>query len=248
MAAELDGQVAIVTGGGRGIGRQIVLRLAHLGAKVVAFDLNEADLSETVKLSAENGGSVEPQIVNICETEKLTSAIDKVAEDNGKIDILVNNAGITRDGLLISMDDEQFDQVLAVNLRAAFVAMRVVARHMLRARRGAIVNMASVSGVMGNAGQANYTASKAGLIGLTKTAAKELGKRGIRVNAVAPGFIATDMTDVLPDKVKQGVIPLIPLGRMGRAEEVAQVVVFLAGPWSDYVTGQVIVVDGGLHM
>ena len=236
--------VAIVTGGSRGIGREIVLELAGRAATVVSMDIMDQQWDCAQKLP----GEVHSMTVDVADSQALTGAVDAVAEKHGKIDILVNNAGITRDGLLISMDDEQFDTVININLRAAFVGMRITARHMLRARRGSIVNMASVSGVMGNPGQANYTAAKAGLIGLTKTAAKELGKRGIRVNAVAPGFIATKMTDVLPEKVKEQIKPLIPLRRFGQPQEVAKVVAYLASDASSYITGQVIVVDGGLHM
>lgn len=248
MTAELKDQVAIVTGGARGIGREIVLALAQWEAKVVAFDINADNLKKLSDELADCPGSVEGKVVDVSSSTELTAAIDEVAEKHGRLDILVNNAGITRDGLLISMDDDQFDQVIAINLRAAFIALRTASRHMLRARSGRIVNIASVSGIMGNAGQANYTAAKGGLIAVTKTAAKELAKRGILVNAVAPGFIATDMTGVLPDKVKEMVLPLIPARRFGKPQEVAQAVAFLVGPQSTYITGQVIVVDGGLHM
>ncbi len=248
MSLDLKDQVAIVTGGARGIGREIVIVLANRGANVVAFDINEENLAKLVDDLKDLPGSVSSKIADVSNSEELTAAIDEVFEQQGRIDILVNNAGITRDGLLLTMDDDQFDIVIKVNLKSAFVATRAAAKHMIRARSGRIVNMASVTGVMGNAGQANYTAAKAGLIGLTKTTGKELGKRGITCNAVAPGFIATDMTDVLPDKVKEGATQLIPLRRFGQPEEVARVVSFLSGPESSYMSGQVLVVDGGLHM
>lgn len=245
---ELNGQVAIVTGGSRGIGRAIVLTLAEGGAKVYAFARNAEKLAEVVQTAAAAGGVVEAVSVDVGDSAAFTAAIEKVADDNGKLDILVNNAGITRDTLLMSMDDAQFDEVIQVNLKSAFVGMRAAIKYMIRKRVGRIVNIASVSGIMGNAGQANYAAAKAGMIGMTKSAAKEVAKRGVMINAVAPGFITTDMTDVLPEKVKEVVMPLIPAQRFGKPEEIAAAVRFLAGPGASYITGQTLVVDGGLHM
>ncbi len=244
----LKDQVAIVTGAARGIGRAICLALADEGANIVGVDLREDALAETANLVRAKGVQVMTQIANVTKREPVEKLRDAVLEKFGRIDILVNNAGITRDTLMLTMTDEQWDAVIEVNLRGIFICTRVIAEAMLRARSGRIINMASVSGIMGNAGQANYAASKAGVVGFTKSVAKELAKRNILCNAVAPGFIATDMTDVLPEKVKETVRPLIPMQRFGQPEEIASVVVFLAGPASKYVTGQVIVVDGGLHM
>ena len=248
MTLALQDKVSIVTGAARGIGRAIVLAFLQSGAKIVGFDVNEANLKKLEEETKGGPGTVETKVVDVTDSAKFTAAINEVAEKYGRIDVLVNNAGITRDGLLISMEDDQFDLVLSVNLRAAFVAIRAAARHMIRARSGRIVNIASVSGLMGNPGQANYAASKAGLIGLTKTAAKELGKRGVTVNAVAPGFIATEMTNALPDKAKEKFLENIALRRPGLPEDVAQAVAYLAEPRSAYITGQVLVVDGGLYM
>lgn len=245
---ELQDNVAFVTGGSRGIGRAIVLELARRGATVMCTARNEEKLSETASLAADLPGSVQTAVVDMTDRRALEQTIEQLADSAGKIDILVNNAGITRDGLFMSMDDDQFEQVIDVNLKAVFAACRVAGKYMVRARSGSIINIGSVSGVMGNAGQANYAAAKAGLIGLTKSIAKEVGRRGVRANVVAPGFVETDMTDVLPDKVKEHVKPLIPLQRFGKAEEIAAVVAFLAGQSASYITGQVLCVDGGLHM
>ncbi len=244
----LKDKVAFVTGGSRGIGRSIVLSLAQAGATVVAVARNQEKLNEVAQAASGFEGTVNPKVVDIGDGKQLAAAIEETVEKFGKIDILVNNAGITRDTLLISMDDAQFDEVINVNLRSAFVAMKTAAKHMLRQRSGRIINITSVSGIMGNAGQCNYSAAKAGLIGLTKSAAKELAKRGITVNGVAPGFIATDMTDILPDKVKEIVKPMIPMQRFGQPDEIASVVNFLASDAGSYITGQIITVDGGLHM
>ena len=243
-------KVALITGGARGIGRAICLRFAREGAEVVACDLDEAGLASLGREAKEREypGSVEVHTLDVTDREAVDTLVEKLSETRGRIDILVNNAGITRDGLLMTMEDEQFDTVLTTNLYSVFWLTRAVSRLMVRQRYGRIVNIASVSGVMGNPGQANYAASKAGVIGLTKTVAKELGKRKITCNAVAPGFIATAMTEVLPDKVKEGAKALIPAGRLGEPEEVASVVAFLASSEASYINGQVVVVDGGLHM
>jgi 3-oxoacyl-[acyl-carrier protein] reductase len=243
-------RIAIVTGGSRGIGRAVCLSLTARGAKVVACARNLAALEE-LRAEArrrEHPGLIDPRELNVAQRESVDALVESVAEQYGRIDILVNNAGITRDGLFMSMDDEQFDEVLTTNLRSAFWLTRAVGKHMVRQRYGRIVNISSVSGVMGNAGQANYAASKAGLIGFSKSVAKELGKRKITCNVIAPGFIETDMTAVLPEKLKESALQVIPLGRMGQAEEVAEAVAFLASDAASYITGQVLLVDGGLRM
>ncbi len=241
-------RVAIVTGGSRGIGAAIVRKLAKDGLHVVAIARNMDKLQGVINEVTSAGGTAEAVVVDIADSKALADAIDKIGDAHGRIDVLVNNAGITRDGLLLRMEDEDFDVVINTNLKSAFVAIRSAARMMMRSKTGRIVNISSVAGVVGNAGQANYSASKAGLIGLTKTVAKELSGKGITSNAVAPGFIVTDMTDVLNDRIKDAVKQFIPLKRFGEAHEIAAVVGFLASPEAGYVTGQVLCVDGGMVM
>jgi 3-oxoacyl-[acyl-carrier protein] reductase len=248
--AENEKRVAVVTGGSRGIGRAIILALAEPDLQVVFnhFDPDEVAAAETVRLAAERRCQAEGEKLDVSNYEAVQEFFRKVAERLGRIDILVNNAGITRDGFLSRMKEADWDAVLAVNLKSAFNCTQAVSRYMMKQRCGRIVNIASVVGAMGNAGQANYAASKAGVIGFTKSIARELASRNITVNAVAPGFIETDMTAVLPEKVKEAFLAQIPLGRAGRTEDVAQTVKFLTSEAASYITGQVIHVNGGMYM
>ncbi|NLW83916.1 MAG: 3-oxoacyl-[acyl-carrier-protein] reductase [Phycisphaerae bacterium] len=241
-------RLAVVTGAARGIGRAIVLELLKQGRKVAGLDLNAEQLAELEKVVKEAGFSVITCCLDITNTEKLTETLEKLADEHGGISILVNNAGITRDKLMIQMDDDDFDKVMNVNLRAAFAATRVAARSMLRNKFGRIVNIASVAGVMGQAGSANYAASKAGMIGMTKSIAREVGKKNVTANCIAPGFIMTEMTEVLSDIVKNGALAVIPVKRFGKPEEIARTVAFLAADEAGYITGQVLCVDGGMAM
>lgn len=242
------GKVALVTGASRGIGRSIALLLASNGARIVAVDVNEegtAALVEEIKALGGEAVGVQGNVTLAADAENM---VDKAVEAFGRVDILINNAGITRDGLLLRMKEEEWDAVLNVNLKGAFLCTKAVAKVMTKQRYGRIINIASVVGQMGNAGQANYCASKAGIIGLTKSNARELARRNVTVNAVAPGFIATDMTDALPEKVKQELLAQIPLERLGSSDDIAHAVLFLAAETSAYITGQVIAVNGGMYM
>ncbi|MDX1765280.1 MAG: 3-oxoacyl-[acyl-carrier-protein] reductase [bacterium] len=244
----LTGKVALITGSAQGIGKAIAMTLAGEGADCVITDVN-VDMAE--KTAREIGALGRRAIAvrgNVADSEEVAGLIKRSMEEMGKIDILVNNAGITRDGLLMRMKDADWDLVLDINLKGSFLCTRAVARPMMKQRSGRIINIASIVGAMGNAGQANYTASKAGLIGLTKTTARELASRGITCNAVAPGFIDTAMTQALSDDVKESLYAQIPMGRLGTSEDVARAVAFLASDGAAYITGQVIHVNGGMYM
>jgi 3-oxoacyl-[acyl-carrier protein] reductase len=242
------GKVAIVTGASRGIGRSIALALAAEGARIVAVDMAPEGVETLAAEIREAGGEALAVQGNVTLSADAERMVEAAVEAFGRVDILVNNAGITRDGLLLRMKDEDWDAVLNVNLKGAFLCSRAASKIMTKQRYGRIVNIASIVGQMGNAGQANYCASKAGLIGLTKSNARELAKRNVTVNAVAPGFIATDMTEALPEKVRQELAAQIPQERLGSADDIANAVVFLAAERSGYITGQVIGVNGGMYM
>jgi 3-oxoacyl-[acyl-carrier protein] reductase len=248
VSPAFEGRVAVVTGGAKGIGRAIATHLAAGGAKLVLAGRSEAPLEELRAAIAGQGGEAVAVRADIAVEADADALCARALEAFGKADILVNNAGVTRDGLLLRMSDADWDQVLDTNLKGAFHCTRAFARPMIRQRWGRIVNIASVIGLTGNAGQANYAASKAGLLGFTKAVAKELASRHITVNAVAPGFIETAMTDSLGEKVREGLLAQIPMGRLGTVEDVAQAVGFLCSEGAAYVTGQVLTVDGGMVM
>jgi len=240
-----EGKVVLVTGAAQGIGREIALSFAREKAKVVLFDLQEEKLA-SVQKELSSYSEIVYFAVDVTELPKVEEAVNKIIDKFSRIDILVNNAGITRDNLILRLKEEDWDKVIAINLKGVFNCSKAVARFMLKQRAGKIVNISSVIGIMGNAGQTNYGASKAGIIGFTKSLAKELGPRGICVNAVAPGYIRTAMTDKLPEEVKKKMLAMIPLGRFGKPEDIAAAVLFLASRASSYITGKVLTVDGGM--
>jgi len=245
---KLKDKVSVITGGGRGIGKEIAKALANEGSHCVLCDVNEQELnSATLEIKA-LGVQAVPIGLNVTDFSQCESMVNKVIDKFGEIDILINNAGITKDGLLLRMKEEDWDSVISVNLKGTFNCTKAAVKVMLKQRSGRIVNVASIIGVMGNAGQANYAASKAGIIGLTKSVAKEVASRNINVNAIAPGFIETKMTQVLPEDVKTAMLKQIPLARFGKPEDVAQLVLFLVSEDSSYITGQVIQIDGGMLM
>lgn len=241
-------RLAVVTGAARGIGRAIVLELLKQDRVVAGLDINAEQLTELEKVVRDEGFSIITKCVDITDTQQLTGILESLVKEHGGIGILVNNAGITRDRLMMQMDDEDFDKVIAVNLRAAFVASRVVLRSMVRNKFGRIISISSVAGVMGQAGSANYAASKAGLIGMTKSIVREVAKKNVTANCIAPGFIMTEMTNNLADAVKDAAKQIIPAKRLGTPEDVAKAVVFLASGDAGYINGQVICVDGGMAM
>ena len=245
----MEGRVALVTGGGRGIGRAIAVRLAKGGTKVaISYRANDEAAGETAKLVREAGAECELFKGDVASSEDVAALFKGVTEAFGPVEILVNNAGTTRDNIMMRMKDAEFDDVVQTNLKGTYLCTRAVLRGMVRARWGRIVNVSSVVGLLGNAGQANYAASKAGIIGLTKSVAREVANRGITANAVAPGYVETELTGGLSEEIKGRILGQVPVGRFGEPEEIAEVVAFLAGDGAAYVTGQTIAVDGGMVM
>lgn len=247
MSVNLSDKVALITGASRGIGREIALSFAANGATVIVNYCGSQDKAEAVvKDITDNGGIAKAMKFNVASHDETKAAVDEIIKEYGRVDILVNNAGITRDNLMIRMSEEDFDDVVSTNLKGAFNTIKHLYRNFMKLKAGKIINISSVSGVMGNAGQANYSASKAGIIGLTKTMARELASRNINVNAIAPGFIETDMTGNMNEETIKAAAQGIPLSRLGKTTDVANLALFLAGKESDYITGQVICVDGGM--
>lgn len=246
--SQLEDKIVVITGAGRGIGRAIALRFAAEGADVVCISRTAENSEKVAGEIRALGRKAWAHAVDVADSAAVNAAADKILVDCGKVDILVNNAGVTRDGLLMRMSDEDWDTVLNTNLKGAFLFTKAFTRGFVKQRSGRIINIASISGLMGNPGQANYSASKAGLIGFTKTVARELASRGITVNALAPGFVETDMTAVLTNELKTELVNRIPLKRFGQPEDIAAAALFLAGPGASYITGQVLTVDGGIVM
>ncbi|MBU1932881.1 MAG: 3-oxoacyl-[acyl-carrier-protein] reductase [Candidatus Omnitrophica bacterium] len=244
----LEGKLALITGGARGIGRNIALVFAKEGADIVICDVNLEQAEATAKEIQGMGRDSIAFKADVTDFREVQAMVDKILDKFKKLDILINNAGITRDSLILRMSEEDWDRVIAVNLKGCFVCTKAAAKVMLKQRSGHIVNLASIIGIMGNSGQANYAASKAGIIGLTKSVAKELAPRGVCVNAIAPGFIKTDMTARLPEDIQKKMLSAIPLGRFGEAKDVANLALFLSGESSSYITGQVVQIDGGMLM
>lgn len=244
-----ENKIVLVTGAGRGIGASIARRFASEGAEVIVnYSGNDEAAQKTVDEITATGGQSQKYKCSVNDSESVKVMIDEIIKEFGKIDILVNNAGITKDGLMLRMTDEDFDRVIDVNLKGTFNCTKYVSKYMLKQKSGKIINISSVVGLSGNAGQVNYSASKAGIIGITKSAAKELSSRGITVNAVAPGYVDTDMTKVLSDNIRNEILKNIPLQRMGNVEDISNCVAFLASEDASYITGQVISVDGGMHI
>ena len=244
-----ENKIVLVTGAGRGIGASIAKRFASEGAEVIVnYSGNDEAAQKTVDEITATGGQAQKYKCSVNDSESVKLMIDEIIKEFGRIDILVNNAGITKDGLMLRMTDEDFDRVIDVNLKGTFNCTKYVSKYMLKQKSGKIINISSVVGLSGNAGQVNYSASKAGIIGITKSAAKELSSRGITVNAVAPGYVDTDMTKVLSDNIRNEILKNIPLQRMGNVEDISNCVAFLASEDASYITGQVISVDGGMHI